>query len=166
MILKIISGGQTGIDKMGLEVATELKIETGGCAPKGFITENGTDYTLKNMYGLREVTDVETAEFAKKTGKSDRYTARTYINARDSDGTVYFSSDNNSPGSKTTRNGCNMFSKPFIMNPNIDTLVDFINKHKISVLNVAGNRGSKLNQRDAYNFRMILTNAIKQINSL
>ena len=165
MLEKIISGGQTGIDKMGLEVAAQYKIETGGCAPKGYETENGTDYTLKSMYSLREVTSEEIAEFEKKTGKKDKYTARTYINTRDSDGTVYFSSDNNSPGSKTTRNGCNMFDKPFIMNPNIDTLVDFIKKNNISVLNVAGNRGSKLNRRDWYNFHKILEETIKIIKS-
>jgi Circularly permutated YpsA SLOG family len=38
MNLKIISGGQTGIDLMGLEVARELGLPTGGSAPKSFGT--------------------------------------------------------------------------------------------------------------------------------
>ena len=38
MIKKVISGGQTGIDKMGLMIAAILKIETGGTAPKGMVS--------------------------------------------------------------------------------------------------------------------------------
>ena len=35
-VTKIISGGQTGVDTIGLQVAKELGIETGGTAPKDF----------------------------------------------------------------------------------------------------------------------------------
>ena len=45
MLKKIISGGQTGIDKIGLIAAAENGFDTGGTAPSGFITENGVDYT-------------------------------------------------------------------------------------------------------------------------
>ena len=40
---KIISGGQTGIDRMALELARELGLGTGGTAPKGYTTESGPD---------------------------------------------------------------------------------------------------------------------------
>lgn len=49
-IQKIISGGQTGIDRIALEVAGELYVPTGGTAGKGFFTESGPDLTLAD-YG-------------------------------------------------------------------------------------------------------------------
>jgi len=36
MVEKVISGGQTGVDRMGLEVAKELGIPTGGTAPPNY----------------------------------------------------------------------------------------------------------------------------------
>ena len=164
-LTKIISGGQTGIDQMGLMIAQLYKIDTGGCAPKNFFTETGPQPGLKN-YGLREVTNEELDESERKTGKSDRFTARTHINTKDSDGTVYFSSDRHSPGAKTTKRGCDMYNKPFIMNPNIDALVDWIRKNDIHILNIAGNRASKLIKRDAVNFQRILEEAIKIVNEI
>lgn len=165
MLRKIISGGQTGIDKMGLIVASANGFETGGTAPSGFITESGIDYTLKN-YGLTEITAAEKNEFEKLTGKKDKYTARTYVNTRDSDGTVYLSTDSHSPGSKTTRNGCTMFSKPFIMNPNFDSLCKFIDENNIETLNVAGNRESKLSAADSRRFYNLLDSVFKHYKEL
>ena len=59
-----------------------------------------------------------------------------------------------------------MYKKPFIMNPNIDALVDWIRKNDIHILNVAGNRASKLTRRDAINFQRILEEAIKILNEI
>ena len=52
MIKKIISGGQTGADQAGLDVAIELGIPHGGWIPKGRKTENGT---LPVKYKLTEM---------------------------------------------------------------------------------------------------------------
>ncbi len=41
MIDKIISGGQTGADRAGIDVAIELGIPHGGWIPKGRRAENG-----------------------------------------------------------------------------------------------------------------------------
>lgn len=41
MIHKIISGGQTGADRGGLEAAAELGLARGGWAPKGWRAEDG-----------------------------------------------------------------------------------------------------------------------------
>ena len=164
-IIKIISGGQTGIDQMGLRVAEFFGIETGGVAPKCFITEIGPYPGLKT-YGLREVTEEETKEIEKLTGKTDRFTARTFINARESDGTVYFSSDKHSPGLKSTKRACETYGKPFILNPNIDSLTDWFSENDIHILNVAGNRESKLHKTDARNFQKILEESIKIINKI
>lgn len=164
MLKKIISGGQTGIDKMGLIMSQQLGYETGGTAPTDFITENGVDYTLKG-YGLTQITPSDKAYYEKVSGKKDRYTARTYVNTRDSDGTVYFSTDQHSPGSKTTRNGCALHKKPFIMNPNVETLCKWIDENNIETLNVAGNRGSKLSSADARRFATILETVLKHYKS-
>lgn len=43
---KIISGGQTGIDRLDLEVGKELGLETGGTTTPGYYTENGRDESL------------------------------------------------------------------------------------------------------------------------
>lgn len=45
---KIISGGQTGIDRLGLEVGKELGLETGGTTTPGYYTENGRDESLQS----------------------------------------------------------------------------------------------------------------------
>ena len=39
--LKIVSGGQTGVDRGGLQAAMDLGLEWGGWAPKGWRAENG-----------------------------------------------------------------------------------------------------------------------------
>lgn len=46
-IYTIISGGQTGVDRIALEVARELNIPTDGTVPCGYITESGKDSSLK-----------------------------------------------------------------------------------------------------------------------
>ena len=54
MVTKIISGGQTGADMAGLVVAKEFGIETGGTAPIGWATEEGSKQELLESYGLVE----------------------------------------------------------------------------------------------------------------
>lgn len=164
MVKKVISGGQTGIDQMGLEVAEELGIETGGCAPVEFFTEIGPCKRLETDFGLTEISPHEIREMERLSGKTDRYTPRTFINARESDGTVYFSAVSNPPGAITTQNGCKTFHKPFILNPTIDELVLFIQENSICTLNVAGNRASKMTTRDYQRFRSILRQALSEIN--
>ena len=40
--LKIVSGGQTGVDRGGLQAAIDLDLSWGGWAPKGWRAEDGT----------------------------------------------------------------------------------------------------------------------------
>jgi hypothetical protein len=42
VIAKIVSGGQTGVDRAGLDVALALGIPHGGWCPKGRKAEDGT----------------------------------------------------------------------------------------------------------------------------
>lgn len=127
--MKIISGGQTGIDRMGLEVARELGLATGGTAPKNYWTEDGPDLSLKD-FGLVE--DVIRG-----------YLPRTIKNICNSDVTVLYG-DMKSPGSNQTINFCKKYSKPYITNPDPYRLVSFLKENNPKIINVAGNRASKI----------------------
>ena len=132
MLKKIISGGQTGADQAGLIAGRALGLETGGTASPNFVTEIGRNSVFLKSYGLVE-------------GEADAsvYKLRTLKNVIDSDGTVIFSKDLNSPGTVLTKSFCIGYKKPFIMNPTEVGLRTFIGVNKIEILNVAGNRESK-----------------------
>ena len=158
-VTKIISGGQTGVDTIGLQVAKELGIETGGKAPKGFLREEGIDNEDIASYGLEEITDEEQADYTKRTDKKDPYTGRTELNVRNSDGTVYFNVGSDTAGLIATRRSAEEWNKPFIENPTAKELRQWIKDNNIKTLNVAGNRGSKLskNNKVAETIREALT---------
>jgi hypothetical protein len=98
MLTKIISGGQTGADQAGLEVAIKLNIPHGGWIPKGRLTENGP---LPDKYNLQEM-----------PGKS--YPKRTEQDVMDSDGTVIFSHGKLTGGSALTAQLAEKHSKPIL----------------------------------------------------
>jgi hypothetical protein len=75
MIQKIISGGQTGADRMALDWAIWHRIPHGGWCPKGRKAEDGP---IGSKYLLKET-------------PTSNYAQRTEWNVRDSDGTVIFS---------------------------------------------------------------------------
>lgn len=52
MIIKIVSGGQTGADRGGLDTAIHCDLSHGGWCPKGRIAEDGVvpvEYSLHEM---------------------------------------------------------------------------------------------------------------------
>ena len=149
---RVISGGQTGVDQAGLEVAAELGIETGGTAPKGYRTERGADPTLKR-YGLDE-------------SASSDYLSRTEANVVDSDATVYFAADKSSAGLKATERFARKHKKPISFNPNVSQLKAFIKKYNVKVLNVAGNRESKLTQDQLFKFKNVMKQAFPKPKTL
>ena len=53
MIEKVVSGGQTGVDRAGLDAAMEAGIPVGGYCPKGRLSEDGT---VPECYPLIELT--------------------------------------------------------------------------------------------------------------
>ena len=146
MIKKVISGGQTGVDRIGLEVAKELGIPTGGTAPKGYRTEYGQDPTLKK-FGLEE-------------DDSSGYTNRTALNVANSDATVLFG-DMHSAGSRQTIAMLTQYRKLYRVNPTINELRDFIAQYDIRILNVAGNRGSKLSDAQKIHITNVLRMGLK-----
>ena len=74
MMLKIVSGGQTGVDQGALDAAMALGLDWGGWAPKGWRAETGT-IGMKYRPNMRELA-------------SSNYLVRTRRNVADSDATL------------------------------------------------------------------------------
>ena len=131
---KIISGGQTGADRAALDWAINNDIPHGGWCPAGRLAEDGV---IDSKYNLRE------------TSKAD-YLQRTEWNVRDSDATVIFSIKADlMGGSLATQKLADKHLKASLhltslQSPaeNATQLRDFIRKHEIKVLNIAGPRAS------------------------
>jgi len=137
---KIISGGQTGADTGGLQAARELGIETGGTAPKGWLTENGPQEIELRGFGLIEC-------------EQEGFPARTRRNVAEADGTLIVG-EYHSGGSRLTYATAKKLKKPVFLlaflNPalepdprGLDEFRDWLDRHRIHVLNVAGNRESQ-----------------------
>jgi hypothetical protein len=134
MLKKIISGGQTGADRAGLEAALILNISTGGFCPKGYMTENGKDISLK--------------KFRLKETDTFKYEERTIKNVLSSDGTVIFCKLDSKKriigdGTQLTYAIAVNNNKPVIINPARRKFLNWLDKNKIEILNVAGNRESQ-----------------------
>ena len=71
-IRRVVSGGQTGVDRAALDAAIERGIPCGGWAPRGRRAEDGL---IPAHYPVHET-------------ESDRYPVRTRANVRDSDATL------------------------------------------------------------------------------
>src|ERR1700730_13462760 len=143
MLRKIISGGQTGADRAGLDFAIETGLEHGGYVPRGRKAEDGR---IDERYNLVELSTIS-------------YPARTRKNIEESDGTVIFSLERLlRGGTKLTWEHANKLSKPVlhihnarkerILNQDslrfeIQALTDFLCSREIEILNVAGPRESK-----------------------
>lgn len=129
---RIVSGGQTGVDRAALDFAREHGIPHGGWCPRGRLAEDGP---IESGYELKETPEVE-------------YSQRTGWNVRDSDGTVIFTaSPELTGGSALTRELALVHGKPCLhLSRTVDgvtapaKLREFIRRHKVKVLNVAGPR--------------------------
>jgi len=127
---KIVSGGQTGADRAGLDWAIAHGISHGGWCPRGRRAEDGV---IPTRYKLTETPNAG-------------YPQRTEWNVRDSDGTVIFTlSDQLKGGSLKTVNFAIELRKPFIqISPHVDPkyLAQFLASRSVGTLNIAGSRES------------------------
>ena len=129
---KIISGGQTGVDRAALDVALELDIPCGGWCPKGRRAEDGP---IDPKYPLKET-------------KSEEYPVRTEANVIEADGTLILTVGKPTGGTAYTVKKAVKFKKPYRIvdlgkNPKPEAVLKWANAYNISVLNVAGPRESK-----------------------
>ena len=132
MLQKIISGGQTGVDRAALNAALELGISCGGWCPKGRKAEDGT---ISSKYPLEETS-------------SPDYPQRTEFNIQDSDGTMILTWGPPQGGTLLTLKLAKKHHKPFLLidlslDGNASTVGEWIQKNAIQILNVAGPRESE-----------------------
>src|SRR6266581_9524060 len=125
MLEKIISGGQTGVDRAALDVALELGIPCGGWCPRGRRAEDGI---IPERYPL-----IETPTTA--------YPQRTERNVRDSDGTLVLTVGRADGGTALTISLTRRLKKPCqVVNlkkkPDIQAIRDWIQAKQLQVLNV------------------------------
>lgn len=131
-LAKLISGGQTGVDRAALDVALELGLPCGGYCPKGRRAEDGP---LAARYPMTETPD-------------RRYAQRTEWNVRDSDGTLIVSLGPPDRGTALTLALARRMGRPsFVVDlgpphPAVGAR-EWIEREGIRVLNVAGPRESR-----------------------
>jgi hypothetical protein len=142
VITKIVSGGQTGADRAALDFAIENRISHGGWCPKGRLAEDGV---IPAKYHLTETPSPDSAQ-------------RTEWNVRDSDGTVIFSIRAELKGGSTqTEEFAILHRKPCIhLSQERDgettpaKLSEFLRKHTVERLNIAGPRASEEEHIQSY----------------
>ncbi len=129
---KIVSGGQSGVDRAALDAAREAGIPCGGWCPRDRYAEDGR---IADRYPLTETPSGETAQ-------------RTEWNVRDSDGTLILSRGEPSGGTALTIRFAKDLGRPILVvdlaragNPG--EVPSWIRRNRIGVLNVAGPRESK-----------------------
>ena len=94
---KIVSGGQTGVDRAALDFGLDNKIELGGWCPRGKYAEDGA---IHSRYPLKETEQAEV-------------TWRTEFNARDSDGSLVLVENHLMQGTEYTREMAIKHKKPY-----------------------------------------------------
>ena len=127
---RIVSGGQSGADMAALDWAIAHAVDHGGWCPKGRRSEDGA---IAAHYLLSET-------------PLSNYLQRTEWNVRDSDATVIFTlTDVLDGGSKRTAQFADKLHRPCLhFRPSVHPkfLAQFLARHKVTTLNVAGKRES------------------------
>jgi hypothetical protein len=134
MVHKIISGGQTGVDRAALDVARTHDIPHGGWCPRGRRAEDGE---IPDYYMLSET-------------PLEDYSQRTEWNVRDSDGTLIVTRGEVSGGTALTIDLARQYDRPlFVYDLERDAsapgdIKQWMVDAGIHVLNVAGPRSSEV----------------------
>lgn len=130
---KLVSGGQTGVDRAALDVALELGLACGGWCPRGRRAEDGP---LAARYPLAET-------------PGTAYPQRTEWNVRDSDATLVLSLGPPDRGTSLTLALARRLGRPHLKldprNPaHVAQVHAWLAARSIRVLNVAGPRESRV----------------------
>lgn len=131
LLRRIISGGQTGVDRGALNAALAKGLLHGGWCPRGRRAEDGR---IPDRYALRET-------------ESRRYAARTEQNVRDCDATLILCRGAMEGGTKLTRLLAARHDKPclvidLVQEPRPDEVLSWLHANQVETLNVAGPRES------------------------
>ena len=132
-LLKIVSGGETGVDRAALDAALAAGFPCGGWVTWDRMAEDGR---IPDEYPLMPLPD-------------GGYRQRTRLNVVDSDGTAIVFYETLKGGTRLTRNLCALLKRPHVLidarqitEPAAAAMLigQFIEEHGIQVLNVAGPR--------------------------
>jgi hypothetical protein len=146
-LIKIVSGGQTGVDRGALDAALAAKFPCGGWCPSDRRAEDGpipVRYPLTPLPG-------------------GGYRERTRQNVIDSDGTAIVFYESLTGGTLLTRNLCARAKKPFIVLDAMQSteltaaaaIARFADENHIGALNIAGPRLSGWAQGQAFAERVV-----------
>lgn len=129
---RIVSGGQTGVDRAALDAAIEADVPHGGWCPAGRGAEDGP---IPPRYHLRETPSPEPRE-------------RTLWNVRDSDATLILLRGPPSGGTADALSDAGRLGKPVRQvdlraNAEPEAVREWIAVQRIACLNVAGPRESE-----------------------
>jgi len=129
---KIVSGGQSGVDRAALDAAIEIGIPCGGWCPWDRYAEDGR---IGDRDPLTETPSGETAQ-------------RTEWNVRDSGGTLVLTRGEPSGGTALTIRFAKALGRPILVVDLVDAgdpgeVGSWIRRNRIEILNVAGPRESK-----------------------
>lgn len=130
-LVRIISGGQTGVDRAALDVAMARGLACGGWVPRGRRAEDGR---LPLRYPMRE-------------SRRNSYGERTRLNVRDAEGTLILTRGQPIGGTALTAALARRLGKPYLLvdlenAPDPAAINQWIDERGIRVLNVAGPRES------------------------
>ena len=130
-VQKIVSGGQTGVDRAALDAAMFLGLEHGGWCPRHRRAEDGR---ISERYHLSE------------TQASD-YSVRTEKNVLDSDGTLVLFRKRPTGGTALTVKFLKQHQRPcwlidLTQEHDYGKVRNWLESHRIVVLNIAGPRES------------------------
>lgn len=127
---RIISGGQTGVDRAGLEAAIALGLGHGGWCPRGRLAEDGS---VPSRYELVE-------------NDSPEYKVRTIQNVEESDATLILHARPLSGGTLLTKRVAARRGKPcgcfLVAAESAAAIGRWLDEVRPAVLNVAGPRES------------------------
>jgi hypothetical protein len=146
-LTKIVSGGQTGVDRGALDAALAAGFACGGWCPADRSAEDGP---IPQQYPLTPL-------------PGGGYRERTRRNVVDSDGTAILFYGSLTGGTKLTRDICVREKKPFVVldakqsteSHAADAIVHFLKENEIAVLNVAGPRLSGWPEGHGFALRVI-----------
>ncbi len=156
--MKIVSGGQTGVDRAALDAAIDCDISHGGWCPENRKAEDGVingRYQLESLVG-------------------GGYAQRTKANVRDSDGTLIIYFGQLKGGTEQTLSFCIRKRKPYKL---IDAdeiteeraaylVAKFCAENSVSTLNVAGPRQSSHAKAHSYTYTLMcrFLNQVQTVN--
>lgn len=147
-LARVVSGGQTGVDRGALDAALELGFPCGGWCPPGRLAEDGC---IPQHYPVQELA-------------SGGYRQRTIKNVLDSDGTLLIHFGGPEGGTSLTLQQCIRKGKPYVLLDGNATAVAracqiaaaFVAENSIVTLNVAGPRISRESRGHQYAYAVMI----------